>query len=373
MNIESQLNSSVYESLFDLLPQAVVLLDGELRVRLANKAASALFQVPQEQLGERPVSSLIRHRDIPKLILEFGEEPVKVIELHPEPDQEAHPSTILKITIVRLRSVTPVPKLTSDQEFRLLVLEDITAKVLLEEQLVQAEKLAGMGQLAEGIAHELGNPLSSVSSNLSYIRSVLTTNGHVTLMEPLDATLANLQQMHLLLRSLSEFTGQPQPHYEPANLHTLIRRSLVFIAKEAEQHGIELLVSFADPVPLCSVDGRAITQVLLNVFKNAIEAMPEGGRISVGTRLSPPVLEGNEALVIEIQDSGRGIAESELRKVFRPLYSTKPRGTGLGLSFCRQVIEEHGGEIHLSSQRGRGTTVTLLLPVRQDVTEGAAG
>lgn len=361
----------LYERLFESLPQAVVLLDGQLQVLLGNQAACGLLQVAPDRLKGMPLSALIPRQDLPELIREFGEQPLKVIELHPPPDQDWHPSRILKITVVRVPSDplacgAPAPGHSPEEEFRLLVLEDFSERVMLEDQLVQAEKLAGMGQLAAGIAHELGNPLSSMSSNLQYIRAGLAADGHAALVEPLDATLDNLDRMHSLLRSLSEFTGQRRPHYEPADLHALIRRSLTFIGKGAEKHGIELVVSLADSLPFCHLDVRAISQVLLNIFKNAIEAMPEGGRLTIRTRLDASPGQGSEAVVIEIQDTGAGIEEGELRKVFRPLYSTKPRGTGLGLSFSRQVVEEHGGEIHLASQLRKGTTVTLMLPVHQE-------
>ena len=363
--------SLLYERLFESLPQAVVLLDGQLQVLLGNQAACGLLGVAPDRLRRMPLSSLIPHKDLPKLILEFGEEPVKVNELHPPPDQDCHPSRILKITVVRVPSAVLASGASAagsgpEEEFRLLVMEDFSERVMLEDQLVQAEKLAGMGQLAAGIAHELGNPLGSMRSNLQYIRAGLAADGHPALIEPLDATLDNVDRMHILLRSLSEFTGQRRPHYESADLDALIRRSLAFISKGAEKHGIELVVSLADSLPLCHLDVRAISQVLLNIFKNAMEAMPEGDRLTIRTRLDASQGQGSEAAVIEIQDTGAGIEEGELRKVFRPLYSTKPRGAGLGLSFSRQVVEEHGGEIHLASQWRKGTTVTLVLPVHQE-------
>jgi signal transduction histidine kinase len=371
MKMPLQGENRLYKRLFESLPQAVILLDGQLRVLLGNQAACRLLQVAQDRLRGMSLSSLIPREDLPKLILEFGEQPVKVIELHPPPDQDSHPSRILKITVVRVSSAVlasgaPAAGSGPEEEFRLLVMEDFSERVMLEDQLVQVEKLAGMGQLAAGIAHELGNPLGSMRSNLQYIRAGLAADGHPGLVEPLDATLDNLDRMHILLRSLSEFTGQRHPHYESADLDALIRRSLAFIAKGAEKHGIELVVFLADSLPLCHLDVRAISQVLLNIFKNAMEAMPEGGRLTIRTRLDASQGQGSEAAVIEIQDTGTGIEEGELRKVFRPLYSTKPRGTGLGLSFSRQVVEEHGGEIHLASQWRKGTTVTLVLPVHQE-------
>lgn len=367
-----KVKGQVYEELFELLPQAVVLLDSGLRILLANRAAATLFQMAQELLKGAPIASLVHHQDFAKLVLEVGEDRVKTLEIHPAAEQESRPARILRITVVRMDGMlVPNPAADPPGESRLLVLEDITEKVMLEEQLMQAEKLAGMGQLAAGIAHELGNPLSSMNWNLQYVREKLVGNGHPGLIEPLDSTLYHLDQMHHLLRTLAGFISQRPPRYEAADLHGLIRRILAFISKEAERRGIELAVAFTPSLPRCSVDVRTINQVLLNIFKNAIEAMPNGGRLTVRTRLGTVVSGATEAALIEIEDSGPGIEESELRTVFRPLYSTKPGGTGLGLPFCRQIVEEHGGEIHLASRIGQGTTVTVALPLQQEFTDEA--
>ena len=149
----------LYERLFESLPQAVVLLDGQLQVLLGNQAACRLLQVARNGLRQMPLSSLISHQDLPQLIREFGKEPVKVIELHPPPDQDCHPSRILKITVVRvpsaeLASETPTAGSGPEEEFRLLVLEDFSERVMLEDQLVQAEKLAGMGIEESGFAKQ---------------------------------------------------------------------------------------------------------------------------------------------------------------------------------------------------------------------------
>jgi len=114
------------------------------------------------------------------------------------------------------------------------------------------------------------------------------------------------------------------------------------------------------------VDAREVKQLCLNLLKNAIEAMPAGGQLSVTLDLVPKgALESEEAIRIEITDTGAGMSDSEVRSIFRPFYSTKPKGTGLGLPFCRRVAEEHGGEIMVSTQLGEGSTFVVTLPVRQ--------
>jgi signal transduction histidine kinase len=360
--------------LFEYLPQAALLLDRRLRVGMANRAASDLFQLAPAALVGLPITDLVPHQSVAQMILDFGQETVKVIEIHPLPEQEIHLARILKITVVRLPGegalggapLASVPPCGPCGAFRLLLLDDVTEKARIEEQLVQAEQLVAMGQLASGIAHELANPLSSVSSNLQYVWEKLKENGDPALTGAIEVTLDHVDEMRHLLRSLLDFTVQHRPHYQATDVHDLLRQKLAFIGREAEEQGVEVAVSFAPSLTSCHLDIRTVKQALLNILKNALEAMPLGGKLSVRTRMGHSAPCGGDVVVVEIEDTGAGIEEAELRKVFRPLYSTKPRSTGLGLPFCRQVVEEHGGEIHLASRKGRGTTVTLLLPVQQE-------
>jgi two-component system, NtrC family, sensor histidine kinase AtoS len=258
------------------------------------------------------------------------------------------------------------------------MIQEVTSDVILQEQLVEVERLAGMGQLAAGIAHELANPLASIASNLLYLRNSLPAEQNRSIREAVETTAERVDDMRELLTTLSSFTRQRHPRYEEADFHDLIRRTLTFIAREAEDRHIQILVSFAPLGLSCQMDVRMMKQVLLNLLKNAMEAMPGGGRLEIRTEQSEASdgirsgqsegSAGEPALaIIHIKDSGLGISETDLRKVFRPLYSTKPRGTGLGLPFCRQVIEEHGGQICISSRKSSGTTVTFTIPIHEQV------
>lgn len=364
----SRLGSRFYETLFNTVPHPVIVVDHELKIVLGNASASTLFQLSQEQLKGVPIASLISHKEshatLQRLVADAPSllQPSVVVELHPPEDQQGYAGRILKVTMLPLKH-------NPEGDLRLLVLEDVSERVMLENQLVEIEKLAGMGQLAQGIAHELGNPLSSMSFTLQYIRESLGAGGNPGLAQALDITLDSLDQMHHLLRTLSEFSGVRQPHYEATDLRRLISQSLAFIDREVQKRRIRLVTSFASSLPPCQIDVRRIKQVLLNLFKNAIEAMSGGGQLSVETRPGALPQQGSPAAMIEIRDTGVGIGAADLRTVFRPLYTTKPRGTGLGLSFCREVIEEHGGEIQLTSQKGKGTTVTLILPIQQEVAD----
>jgi signal transduction histidine kinase len=175
--------------------------------------------------------------------------------------------------------------------------------------------------------------------------------------------------MRQLLGTLSSVPRRSAPRFELADVHRVIRQCVAFIARDAERRQISIDVALSAAAAMCEIDVRLIKQVLLNLLKNAMEAMRDGGRIVIQT--SRPAAEAEPGVVvIEIADTGVGIAECDFRRVFRPLFSTKRGGAGLGLSFCRQAVEEHGGAIQITSVgKDQGTTVCVSLPVRQPVNQ----
>jgi signal transduction histidine kinase len=370
-----QPEAATYSDLFEYLPHAVIVLGADLRIVLANRAASVLFRVRRERLSGVSISAIVPQRNLDKLLQDLGDRP-KVIETCPLPKGVNRQGLTLKIRAVRLPQFVSSATATRGTDasavnggFKLLMLENINDSAELEQLLVETEKQAAMAQLAAGILHEVANPLTSLGSNLVFIRSALGQSKAAEVAQALDVSLEQLDQMRQLLGTLSGLPGRLAPRYELADPHELVRRCVTFVAKEAECRKIGLGVSFAASALACEIDVRLIKQVLINLLKNAMEAMPLGGRIDVKTSYHAAAPGEPEAVVIEVADSGIGIPDSDLRKVFRPLFSTKPRGAGLGLSFCRQAVEDHGGAIRLVSRgKDRGTVAIVTLPVRQAAT-----
>jgi signal transduction histidine kinase len=339
------------------LPQAVVLLDAKFRIALANRAASALLQLAPERLRGADAGALVPDADLRAVLSDGGTRRARVIE-----SRLAAPSgaRTIKINAVPLTLWD-----CSKQSFWLLLIDDLSDTAVLEQQLIESEKRAAMGQLAAGILHEVANPLTSLGSNLVFVRGRLHGVADPAVLQALDVSLQQLEEMRQMLGTLSGFPARTTPRYELVDLQDVLRTSVMFIAKEAERRGVEVTAAFDAPL-LCEIDVRLLKQVVLNLLNNAMDAMPHGGRIDIRTCRRPASSGEPPALVIQIADTGVGIAEADLRKVFRPLFSTKPRGAGLGLSFCRQAIEEQGGEIRLTScGRNRGAVATISLPVRQ--------
>lgn len=368
-------NSSSCQAIVQSLPAAVVLVDAELRVLLANRAASLLFGVSLERLRSISLLTLVPNPDLAKWLREFGSRRTKMIETTLPPTRRSRVPRTVRIAATRMTATTRSRRVSSasrSRELRLLLVEDISDRVILETQLVQTEKQAAMGQLAAGLLHEVRNPVASLGTNLLFARERVAQaySADEEITHALTVSLEQLDHMRQLLGTLSAFPRRTPPQFVRTDLHELVRQSVRFIAREAEARGIQVTVAFAPRPMFCEIDVRTIKQVLLNLLMNAVEAMPSGGRLGVRTSHRELSVHAEASAVVEIADTGVGIPDTDLRLVFRPLFSTKPRGTGLGLSFCRQAVEEHGGEIRLASGgRDRGTIATVSLPIDQSTNE----
>ena len=354
------MRGTLQQDIIDALPHALLVLDERLRVIVSNRACDLLLVKPAGTTCGLSLADILPHRDLlsqTRAAIETGG--TRVVEFLVDIGKGI--TKVLRATGVGLEQNRPAPS----RRFCLIVLEDVGERVRLEEQLVQSEKLAGMGLLASSVAHELGTPLTIMSSTLQYVQSTLVDVGNNVLTEAIEAILDSVGQMRGILRSLSHFTGLQGPRFASTDLSRVLSQMLGFVCAEAERHNIRIHHQLEDRLPPCLVDPGEIKQLLLNLFKNAIEAMPEGGDLHVKMRSVPKVLaETEDHIRLEVSDTGIGMSEGEMRSIFRTFYSTKPGNTGLGLPLCRRIVEEHGGEIIASSRPGEGSTFIVTLPVR---------
>jgi two-component system, NtrC family, sensor histidine kinase HydH len=232
---------------------------------------------------------------------------------------------------------------------------DMTEVQALKKEIETSRRLASLGRLAAGIAHEIRNPLSSIKGFATYFRDKNSDN-------PEDRNTAEImiKEVDRLNRAVSQLLDFARPvalHKKRTSARALIQHSLKMIERHAASAGVDIQ---ADPAPLLGdldVDFDKITQVLLNLYLNALEAMEPGGVLSVSC-----AQEEGRGVRISIKDTGAGIDKEHLEHVFDPYFTTKQTGTGLGLAIVHKIIEAHGGEVKVGSEPGRGTTVTIFLP-----------
>jgi PAS domain S-box-containing protein len=238
------------------------------------------------------------------------------------------------------------------------VVRDITESKRSEAKLLQAQKLASVGQLAAGVAHEINNPLSALSGEIQWMLEKTTDKRlakSLKFMEKVSQRIANIVS-HLLTFSRET----PEEAKESCSLNSVIGHALSLMERRFEQAGVALEKDLARELPSLRINRGRMEQVFMNVLLNSLDAMPDGGRLSVRSRLSR---DGGWAEVV-IEDTGVGVAEADLGRIFDPFYTTKPpgKGTGLGLSMSHGIVTSHGGTIELESKLGRGTRVSIRLP-----------
>jgi signal transduction histidine kinase len=234
------------------------------------------------------------------------------------------------------------------------------------QQLWQAAKLASVGELAASIAHELNNPLATISLR---IESVLSrTPADDPRRRALEIIGQETQRMANLVANLLQFARRGPEQASTVNVGDELARAVDLIHHHLRKRSVEVVQEFAPDTPTIYADRQKLRQVFLNLLTNAGDAMPQGGTLTLRTGTAR--LEGGRPGVwIEVSDTGVGIPAEHLAKVFDPFFTTKPegKGTGLGLPICRRVVEEHHGTIQLASVPGQGTTVRIGLPASSDV------
>lgn len=249
-------------------------------------------------------------------------------------------------------------------------------------QLIQAEKMESIGTLAAGVAHEVKNPLAIMQMGVNYLSKKLP-GGDENLVMVLQEMKEAITRADSITRGLLDFAASKQLAVKREDFNQLISDTLKMVRHELNKKRIELVREFAEPLPKVAVDKTQIQQVFVNIFVNAVHAMPEGGTLTVrtfskqmtetthseGSRSSAHLWVGDTAVVAEVEDTGSGIPQEHLVKIFDPFFTTKPTGvgTGLGLPVSRKIVELHGGTIDIKNKPdGKGVRVTVLLKEQRE-------
>ena len=221
--------------------------------------------------------------------------------------------------------------------------------------VAKSEQLAAVGELAASIAHEVRNPLAGMKGALEVLRHHLSKDP--TRAEIAEELLAQIERLENLVRDLLTY-ARPRPlSRQPVELHPLLDRVVRMVKDEAVEQRIQWRHSYADGMERILADPQQLEQVFLNLMQNAVQAMEEGGSLTLRTRCL------NEQAEIAFQDTGKGIAPADMERIFQPFFTTRHRGSGLGLAIVRKIVQRHGGDIQMESRPGEGTTATILLPL----------
>lgn len=239
-----------------------------------------------------------------------------------------------------------------------ITFKDVTNLRSLEEQVQRSDRLAMIGQIAAGAAHEIRNPLTSIKGFMQLFRNTFTENGMEKEKSYTDIMLTEIDRINELVNEFLLLSKRKNVSYERVDLCQVLREILPIIHSEATLHGIAVQELKEGEMPWIIADRELLKQVFLNISKNGIEAMSDGGMLTIHVKAD----QAERKVTVDIHDTGPGIPNFVIDKIFDPFFTTKPNGTGLGLSVCQRIIHDMGGGIRVSS-KGFGTTFTVSIPM----------
>jgi PAS domain S-box-containing protein len=349
-NTELARLKAYHEDTIDSIIEGIVVVDPNMIITGLNKSAD-MYSTSQS-IG-RDVFTVFPDLDIPRCRQGFQ----RAISLG-EPTDVGEMVFLLGNEKVTLHiKISPLKNKAGEVYGAVLLSQDTTEKRRLESQLIQSDRLAALGQLAAGVAHEINTPLTLVLGYADILRDAFSSDN---LSESyLKTIVEESERISDIVRSLLNFARPTNMPSGRCKVNETCRRTLRIFGGQMAKKGIQVTLELDESQPEAAIDTGELQQVILNMLLNAMQAMPEGGRLVIQTRVSQDVVE------ITITDTGIGIAPENLRKVFNPFFTTKEvgKGTGLGLSVSFDIIEKHGGTVKVESQRGEGTAFTIVLPM----------
>jgi two-component system sensor histidine kinase AtoS len=331
------------------MTNGLMTLDLEGRLVSANAAAEAIFNVTKKELEGKHFTQVWTQDSPIVRILErcvLHGETFRNKEFIFEPGGGRRHTLILNTSFLKGAREAPIGSL--------LVFNDVTEMKGMEARIRQTDRLAALGTLSAGLAHEIRNPLSAIKTFVQLLPKKLSSAGfldkfHVTV-------LRELNRINDLIESLLELARPPKMKYATIQPTELLRQVTDLYRDELEQANISLNVQEKGPLPEIRVDSEHLVRAFSNLVKNAKQAMPAGGSLTITAETE------DKGLCLHFTDTGIGMDHLTLENIFNPFFTTKDKGTGLGLAITHKIVQEHGGTILVSSTPGTGSTFTLTLP-----------
>jgi signal transduction histidine kinase len=236
------------------------------------------------------------------------------------------------------------------------------------ERMKERDRLAALGQMAAGLAHEIRNPLGSIKGAAQFLRPVEGQKPDESTREFLDIIVEEVDRLNKIVSQFLDYARPYRGDQSPLDVNDVVRKTVNLFEREQTGSRVEIAMNLLEGLPPVRADAQQLRQVFLNLAINAFDAMPQGGRLQISTGIRRSTRRGVAAAFLEIRfrDDGIGIPPADLRNLFVPFFTTKEKGTGLGLAISQRIIENHGGTIEVRSQPGSGSTFTVLLPVEAD-------
>ncbi len=340
---EMVLMNEYHARLLQTMQDGVIALDPQQRILTFNPAAEGIF-------GVAAVAAIGKRLDE----LGITQLPIEAIT---EQARELTITTGTGSIIPALVTVTPFIRRWEVAQSHLVVVRDLSALRALEQEKVQAERFSSMGAMAASLAHEIKNPLVPIKM---FAHLLPTRYDDEEFRQEFSHTVVNeVERINRLVGQMLDLVRKPSAEHDLVDMRELIERLLVLMRAECEHHHVRVQTRFAPDLPAVFGMPGQLYQSVMNIMVNAIQAMTDGGDLSI------ELTSNGSTLTCRISDTGPGVAADELPRIFEPLYTTKAEGHGLGLALTYQFVRAHGGEVRADSRPGGGLSIVLTLPVRQ--------
>jgi len=343
----------LFEDIFNTLQEGVLVINPDGEIEYANAAAHRLIGLNNDELMGQLLWRLVPGlRPSLGVVLEDGAMPIVTREFeltYPEP------------RTVRLYMVPFHSDNAGDRNRFAVILTDVTRDKASTEELIENERTSSILLLAAGVAHELGNPLNSLNIHLQLIerklRRLKASTAEVDkLTDSIEICRGEVDRLDGIINNFLQAIKPQQPDLGELNMVEVLDEVLQFQQNEMLDRDVTVDAESVPDLPIIMADRNQLKQVFFNVIKNALEAMEPGGRLKVGTRFD------DDSVYLMFGDTGSGIKQEDLLRLFEPYHTTKPEGNGLGLMIVQRIMREHGGKVGVESKHGVGTVVTLDFP-----------
>jgi two-component system sensor histidine kinase AtoS len=355
-----RIEQNLYEILLGNLKEAVIYADDQARIRIFNAVAEKYFQISGGKVIGRKWKRAIPYRNIRKqfdLVYEKqkGRHDVELAIQLPSPASEDGETRLLQ------SSFYPIFDRTGLFIGCLATFDDVTEKGRLSREISKSRDLSTIGVLARWMAHEIRNPLSSLNINIELLREELLDQTQLTQKKEILSLLSFISyetlRLETNLKDFLDFNRLPPPKFESIQVNDVLESIVRLLGAEVQMKNARIETHFQKKLPLLEIDVSQFSLALSNLLINSIQAVLDQGEIHLFTRAS------KKNVFILIQDNGVGISKEDLPKIFDFMFSTKPTGSGLGLSIAKKIISDHRGEIGVKSEPNKGSTFTIRIPI----------
>ncbi|MCX8131840.1 MAG: ATP-binding protein [Clostridia bacterium] len=337
--------------IIESIKSGVVAVNNDLLITMINKGAKNILKVGDNCIGQNFSDAFSCCKEVNERIYDSVRKGIAYdnLELIMKDDNT-----------VRTIKISLYPLIFEETKKGLvIILEDVTEVKRLQQHVQRNDKLAALGELSSGIAHEIRNPLGIIKAIGQTMKNELSTNLEV--VNELEIIDEEIERANRIVKALMEF-GRPGGNKKMSlSISSILKEVFTVTSKYMEQHKVELIFE-----EVCSADvigdKEQLKQAFINIIFNAVQAMNGGGKLSVCIKE-----DLDKAVGISFKDTGTGITDGDISKIFNPFFTTKDDGTGLGLSIVHRIVEEHGGKINVISKRGQGTTFEIVLPQLKEV------